>query len=134
MSQYATNEYYSDTFKGNKLPIGVEERNKYLQEASEKIDSITFNRIVAKGFDNLTKFQQEKVQKAVCYQAEYIYKNGYNDEDKEEEITSYSVLDISVNVKDKSDSEKTQAEKECMSEKAYDLINKTGLMTRGFRY
>ena len=70
MSQYATNEYYSDTFKGNKLPIGVEERNKYLQEASEKIDSITFNRIVAKGFDNLTKFQQEKVQKAVCYQAE----------------------------------------------------------------
>ena len=134
MSQYATNEYYSDTFKGNKLPLGVEERNRYLQEASEKIDSITFNRIVARGFDNLTQFQQEKVQMAVCYQAEYIYKNGYNNEDKEDDITSYSVLDISVNVKDKSDSEKTQAEKEYMSEKAYDLINKTGLMTRGFRY
>lgn len=130
MSQYATSEYYSDIFKGNELPIGENERNEYLQEASEKIDSITFNRIVAIGFDNLTQFQQEKVQRAVCYQAEYIYKNGYNDENKEADIASYSVLDISVNVKDKSDSEKTRAEKECMSEKAYDLINKTGLTSR----
>lgn len=130
MSQYATGEYYSDIFKGNELPVGENERNEYLQEASEKIDSITFNRIVAIGFDNLTQFQQEKVQRAVCYQAEYIYKNGYNDENKEADIASYSVLDISVNVKDKSDSEKTRAEKECMSEKAYDLINKTGLTSR----
>jgi len=129
MSQYATSEYYTDTFKGTLLPQNDVDR--YLQEASEKIDSITFNRIVARGFDNLTKFQQEKVQRAVCYQAEYILNNGYNDEDKED-IASYSVLDISVNVK--TDSEKTQAEKECMSEKAYDLINKTGLATKGFRY
>lgn len=129
MNQYATREYYTDTFKGKIL--SQDDADRYLQEASEKIDSITFNRIVAKGFDNLTKFQQEKVQMAVCYQAEYILNNGYNDEDKED-VASYSVLDISVNVK--TDSEKTQAEKECMSEKAYDLINKTGLATKGFRY
>ena len=129
MSQHATSEYYTDTFKGKLLP--KDEIDRYLQEASEKIDSITFNRIVAKGFDNLTEFQKEKVQKAVCYQAEYIFENGYNDEDNQD-IASYSVLDISVNVK--TDVEKTQAEKECMSEKAYDLINKTGLTTRGFRY
>lgn len=129
MSQYATSEYYTDTFKGTLFL--QEDVDRYLQEASEKIDSITFNRIVARGFDNLTKFQQEKVQKAVCYQAEYIFENGYNDE-KKEDVASYSVLDISVNVK--TDSEKTQAEKECMSEMAYDLINKTGLATKGFRY
>lgn len=129
MSQYATSEYYTDTFKGTLLL--QEDIDRYLQEASEKIDSITFNRIVARGFDNLTKFQQEKVQKAVCYQAEYIYKNGYNDEETED-VASYSVLDISVNVK--TDSEHTQAKKECMSEMAYDLINKTGLATKGFRY
>lgn len=129
MNQYATSEYYTDTFKGKLLPQNDEDR--YLQEASEKIDSITFNRIVARGFDNLTKFQQEKVQMAVCYQAEYILENGYNDENNED-IASYSVLDISVNMK--TDSKKTQAEKECMSEKAYDLINKTGLATKGFRY
>lgn len=129
MNQYATSEYYFTTFKGNVLQ--KENVDKYLQEATEKIDSITFNRIVRIGFDNLTPFQKEKVQKAVCYQAEYILNNGFNDEDKED-IASYSVLDISVNVK--ADNEKTQAEKEYMSEKAYDLIFKTGLMTRGCRY
>lgn len=129
MNQYATSEYYLTSCKGNTLPN--DDIDKYLQEATEKIDSITFNRIVGIGFDNLTEFQKEKVQKAVCYQAEYIFKNGYNDENKQD-IASYSVLDISVNAN--TDKKKTQAEKECMSEKAYDLISKTGLTTRGFRY
>lgn len=131
MNQYATSEYYYNVFKGTKLPL--EDVDKYLQEATEKIDSITYNRIVAKGYNNLTLFQKDKIQKAVCYQAEYILKNGFNDEEKED-ISSYSVLDISVNVKSKDDSEKTQAEKKCMSEMAYDSISKTGLTTRGFRY
>jgi len=131
MNQYATSEYYKNTFKGTMIPEN--DIDKYLQEASEKIDSITHNRIVRIGLDNLTPFQKGKVQTAVCYQAEYILKNGFNDEEKED-ISSYSVLDISVSVKDKNDSEKTQAEKECMSEKAYDLIFKTGLTTRGYRY
>lgn len=129
MTLYVSKDYYINKFKGK--VITEEDVEEYLELAQEKIDSITFNRIVAKGFDNLTPFQKEKVQKAVCYQAEYIFSNGFNDENKED-IASYSVLDISVNVK--TDSEKTQAEKECMSEKAYDLINKTGLATKGFRY
>ena len=129
MNQYATSEYYLTSFKGKLLPS--DEIDKYLQEATEKSDSITFNRIVGRGFDNLTEFQKEKVKKAVCYQAEYIFTNGFNDENKQD-ISSYSVLDISVNVN--ADKQKTQAEKECMSEKAYDLISKTGLTTKGFRY
>lgn len=129
MSQYTTFEYYLNEFRGNILKLN--EIDKYLQKASEKIDSITHNRIVAIGFDNLTDFQKEKIQKAVCYQAEYIYNNGYNDEEKQD-ISSYSVLDISVNVG--TDKVKTGAEKQCMSEIAYDLINKTGLTTRGYRY
>lgn len=129
MNQYATSEYYVNDFKGVKIPS--DEIDRYLQDATEKIDSITCNRIVARGFDNLTEFQKEKVQKAVCYQAEYIFENGYNDENKQD-IASYSVLDISVNAN--TDKKKTQAEKKCMSERAYDLISKTGLNTRGFRY
>ena len=93
--------------------------------AQEKIDSITFNRIVAIGFDNLTEFQKEKIKEAICYQAEYIYENGYNNENNRE-ISSYSVLDISVS-KDNSNSNKTIAQKENMSEIAYDYIHKTGL-------
>lgn len=123
MTLYVNKEYYSNEFKGNKIPD--EEIEKYLKLAQEKIDSITYNRIIAVGFDNLTEFQKEKIKEAICYQAEYIYTNGYNSEDNRD-ITSYSVLDISVSV-DNSNSNKTIAQKNNMSEMAYDYIHKTGL-------
>lgn len=123
MTLYVDKEYYSDEFKGNKVPIN--EIEKYLRLAQEKIDSITFNRIVAIGFNNLTKFQQEKIKDAICYQAEYVYVNGYNNEDNRD-VSSYSVLDISVSV-DNSNSNKTIAQGKNMSEMAYDYVHKTGL-------
>ena len=123
MTLYVSKEYYSNTFKGKTIPD--EDIEKYLELAQEKIDSITYNRIVAIGFNNLTEFQKEKISKAICYQAEYIFKNGYNDEDNRD-ISSYSVLDISVSV-DNSSSNKTKAQKLNMSEIAYDLVHKTGL-------
>lgn len=123
MTLYVDKKYYIDEFKGNKVPIN--EIEKYLRLAQEKIDSITFNRIVAIGFNNLTKFQQEKIKDAICYQAEYIYVNGYNNEDNRD-VSSYSVLDISVSV-DNSNNNKTIAQRENMSEMAYDYVHKTGL-------
>ena len=123
MTLYVNEKYYSDEFKGVKLPN--DEIEKYLKLAQEKIDSITFNRIVAIGFDNLTEFQKEKIKEAICYQAEYIYENGYNNENNRD-ISSYSVLDISVS-KDNSSSNKTIAQKENLSEIAYNYIHKTGL-------
>ena len=123
MTLYVNKEYYSNTFKGKTIPD--EDIERYLELAQEKIDSITYNRIVAICFDNLTEFQKEKISKAICYQAEYIFKNGYNDEDNRD-ISSYSVLDISVSV-DNSSSNKTKAQKLNMSEIAYDLVHKTGL-------
>lgn len=123
MTLYVDKKYYIDEFKGNKVPIN--EIEKYLRLAQEKIDSITFNRIVAIGFNNLTKFQQEKIKDAICYQAEYIYINGYNNEDNRD-VSSYSVLDISVSV-DNSNNDKTIARRKNMSEMAYDYVHKTGL-------
>lgn len=123
MTLYVDKKYYSDEFKGNEVPI--DEIEKYLRLAQEKIDSITFNRIVAIGFNNLTKFQQEKIRDAIYYQAEYIYENGYNNEDNRD-ASSYSVLDISVSV-DNSNSNKTIAQRKNMSEMAYDYVHKTGL-------
>lgn len=123
MTLYVDKKYYFDEFKGNKVPIN--EIEKYLRLAQEKIDSITFNRIVTIGFNNLTKFQQEKIKDAICYQAEYIYLNGYNNEDNRD-VSSYSVLDISVSV-DNSNNDKTIAQRKNMSEMAYDYVHKTGL-------
>lgn len=123
MTLYVNEEYYSNEFDGSELPD--KEIGKYLKLAQEKIDSITFNRIVALGFDNLTEFQKEKIKEAICYQAEYIYENGYNNENNRD-ISSYSVLDISVS-KDNSSGNKTTAQRNNISEIAYDYIHKTGL-------
>lgn len=120
MSQYVTSEYYKSTFKGTTIPDG--ELEKYLRLASEKIDTLTFNRIVYFGFDKLTKFQQDHIMNAVCYQAEYIFENGVEPSN----LKSYSVLDISVSMNDK----KTVASRYEASEVAYDLLEKTGLMCR----
>lgn len=123
MTLYVDEKYYSDNFNGKKIP--EDEIEKYLKLAQEKIDSITYNRIVAIGFNNLTNFQREKIRDAICYQAEYIYVNGYNNEDNRD-VSSYSVLDISVSV-DNSNSNKTIAQRKNMSEMAYDYVHKTGL-------
>ena len=127
MTLYVDKEYYLNDFNGKNIP--EEDIEKYLELAQEKIDSITYNRIVAIGFDNLTEFQKEKISKSICYQAEYIYQNGYNDEENRD-VSSYSVLDISVSV-DNSNENKTKAQKLNMSEIAYDYIHKTGLDGRG---
>lgn len=120
MTLYADDNYYLDTFEGTMIPD--DDVKKYLELAQEKIDSITFNRIVKIGFDNLTDFQKEKIQKAICYQAEYIFENGTETSN----IASYSVLDINVSVGNKN----TPASLNHMSEIAYELVHKTGLDCR----
>ncbi len=122
MSQYVTKEYYINIFKGTAVPI--EEVEKYLELAQEKIDEVTFNRIIGIGFNNLTSFQQENIQKAICRQAEYYFENGINSFSS---VSSYSVLDISVNVDNSSE---TEAQKACMGEFAHMYIKKTGLTGR----
>ena len=56
--------------------ISADVLNKYLIDASRNIDTLTFNRIVAKGFDNLTEFQQEIIKECVCKQADFLYENA----------------------------------------------------------
>lgn len=58
---YLSVEEYLDN--GGLIEKDVE---KYLISASRHIDSLTFNRIAAKGFENLTDFQQEII-KTVCF-------------------------------------------------------------------
>ena len=120
MTQYVEAEYYTSSFKGTTIPTN--ELDKFLKLASNKIDTLTFNRIVYFGFDNLTEFQKSHIKDAICYQAEYIFENGTETLN----LQSYSALDISVSISDK----KTPASKCGASEVAYDLLEKTGLMCR----
>lgn len=118
---YADVNFYLESF-----PQGTQEASCEIEAslalAEMKIDEVTFNRIRGRGFENLTEFQQEKIKLATCYQADYIHENGYDGA----EIQSYSVLDISVTVKD---SGKTY-EKRGLCPVAYALLQQTGLTGR----
>ncbi len=122
MSQYVTTDYYLNVYGGT--TITPSELNNYLQLAQEKIDEVTFNRIIGIGFDNLTDFQQENIRKSICRQAEYYFENGVSPLSI---VSSYSVLDVSVNI---DTTNETEAHKACMDEFAYMCIKKTGLTSR----
>ena len=73
MSNYADITYYQNTYKGTKIPEKqIEEK---LKEASQHIDTLTYNRIVGRKFENLTKFQQEIIEEVVCRLADFEYEN-----------------------------------------------------------
>ena len=119
LNQYVTELYYSGNFVGVIIP--TDDIEKYLKLAQEKIDEVTHNRIVAIGFDNLTDFQKECISKAICYQADYYFANGINSLSN---VSSYSVLDISINV---DNTIQTEAQKKDMDELAYMNVKKSGL-------
>lgn len=71
----------------------IDNAEKYLLSASRHIDILTFNRIIARGFDNLTEFQQEIV-KAVCFD---IANFEYENEDLLNSVfQSYSINGVSM--------------------------------------
>lgn len=119
MNQYITEDYYFNDFNGETIPDKDIER--YLMLAQEKIDEVTYNRIVHIGFNNLTDFQKDCISKAICYQAEYYFANGINSLSN---VSSYSVLDISIDV---DNTNQTEAQKKDMDEFAYMNVKKSGL-------
>lgn len=70
-----------------------EEATKMLTEASRNIDTLTFNRIVAKGFDNLTDFQKDIIKQVVCEQADFLYENA---DALASVLDSYSINGVSM--------------------------------------
>lgn len=70
---YATVEEYQQYGDGS---IPEEELPAALEQASDQIDALTYNRIAAGGITGLTPFQQTKVKKAVCQQADFLAAYG----------------------------------------------------------
>ncbi len=74
--------------------IPQDDADKMLRQASRHIDALTFNRIVGRGFDNLTEFQKDVIKEVVCRQAEFEYEN----EDMINTVlSSYSLNGVSMN-------------------------------------
>lgn len=87
---YADYAYYTGTYGGE---AEYEEIMPLLEAASDNIDALTFNRIEAIGFDKLKPFQQEKVQRACCLQADFLLDNA---EAIESAVESYAINGVSM--------------------------------------
>ena len=88
---YATPEYYTDTYGGTLILENDIERA--LQIASRHIDSLTYNRIVGRGFDNLTDFQKEVIREVICLQADFECENA---DEINTVLSSYSINGVSA--------------------------------------
>lgn len=112
---YADKNYYLNTYcgkniednpdacyivtKGNDNLVANTDNNgdieRMLKKASRQIDTLTFNRIRAVGFDNLTAFQKEIIQEVTCEFADFLYEN----QDTLESIySSYSINGVSATI------------------------------------
>lgn len=88
---YVTPEYYLDTYQGRIVP--GEHIDKMLRQASRHIDSLTYNRIVGRGIDDLSGFQQQLVREVICMQAEFEYEN---EDEINSVLSSYSINGVSA--------------------------------------
>ena len=71
---YVTSEYYQKEYGGSIVP--EDDLTRALRQASRHIDSLTYNRIVGRGFSNLTAFQKDLIREVVCQQADFETENA----------------------------------------------------------
>ena len=118
MSTYLPPEEYSGA-------IPAEEVEARLKRACRDIDSLTFNRIVEKGFENLSEFQQELIKEAVVLHMDFCYENA---ELLESPLSAYSINGVSMSF-DKS--KVVELGGVTTSSETYSLLMQTGLCYRG---
>lgn len=88
---YATELYYESGYGGSLIP--EDSLRRFLIQASRHIDTLTYNRIVGRGFNNLTEFQKNVIQEVVCRQAEFEYENA---DEISSVLSSYSINGVSA--------------------------------------
>lgn len=116
---YASQEDYELYGNGS---IPVDELDRALSNASDQIDSLTYNRINAIGIENLTAYQQKNVKKAICQQADFVFEYG---DFLNMPLAGYSAGSVSLSFKAVEGAGGIQT-----SESVSNLLNATGLTNR----
>lgn len=88
---YASPGYYQGKYEGTL--IEDDNLKKALVQASRHIDSLTYNRIVGRGFSGLTQFQQDIIKDVVCQQADFETENA---DEINSVLSSYSINGVSA--------------------------------------
>ena len=88
---YTTPEYYTDTYGGTLILENDIARALLIE--SRHIDSLTYDRIVGRGFSSLTQFQRDIIQDVVCQQADFETENA---DEINSILSSYSINGVSA--------------------------------------
>lgn len=122
---YADFNYYMGEYGGSTLT--AENAKGYLSDASTKIDILTFCRVGSIGFENLTKFQQDKIKAVCCKLADFLCEN---EDVINSYISSYSINGVSVDLR--SSVNLVMHEGVLIPSALYSELSMTGLCRRGF--
>ena len=123
---YAGIEYYKNTYKGNLEDADAE---KALSKASRHIDTLTYNRIVAVGFENLTEYQQGIIKECECLMADWETENA---DYINSMLSSYSLNGASMSFTGQSASA-TVVSGVAVSRDIYSHLQKCGLCAKSLR-
>ena len=100
-----------------------------LVTASRHIDTLTFNRIVAVGFENLTEFQQDIVKEVACRQALFEHENA---DEINSVLSGYSINGVSAKFGDGAGVRTIGGV--TIARSTYSFLEQTGLCCRLARY
>lgn len=123
---YVDLDYYKNTYKGNLEDTEIE---KALNQASRHIDTLTYNRVVAVGFDNLTDYQQSIIKECVCLLADWESENADYITNL---LSSYSLNGASMSFNGNSATAQV-VNGIAISREIYSHLQKCGLCTRSLR-
>ena len=112
---YVTVGFYKLDYHGNSIPDDM--LQGMLDKASVEVDILTRRKIhKLGGFSQLSEFEKQQVQLAVCHQADYMHTKASLDG-----LSSYSIGDVSVSF-----DISAAYDRRCVS-----YLNETRLMYRG---
>lgn len=123
---YVDLEYYKNTYKGTLEDANAE---KALIKAERHIDTLTYNRIVDGGFDNLSFYRQSIVKECVCLMAEWETENA---DYINSMLSSYSLNGASMTFSGNSANAFVQ-NGVAVSREIYSHLQKSGLCCRTLR-
>ena len=119
---YADEAFYKNEYLGTHTS---EQLNRILKTASQHIDTLTFNRIVGVGFENLTPFQQSVIREVCCQMADFQIENK---DLIETALSSYSINGVSMNFGDSWNVVTMNGI--AMKRSTFELLNQSGLTRR----
>ena len=119
---YADEAFYRSEYLGTH---NSENLNRILKTASQHIDTLTFNRIVGMGFDNLTPFQQSVIREVCCQMADFMIENK---DLIETTLSSYSINGVSMAFGDNWNVVTSQGI--ALSRSTFELLKQSGLTRR----